>query len=177
MSIKRILVRFSSFLIIMIFGICICIPVHLNAQVLPTWALNPWGNTLGLGRAATPPYTVFNTAAAFSPWVPFTPYPPAPFSHPFLNPVYGYGYGFSASPTYLSPLATIPPTPTIRAAATTITLVLPSATLVPGTVPATSTPVISTTEFAIGLLLTIGHDSGLFYTNPALFWYLVGILY
>ena len=177
MNIKRIIANFYIICIILMLGIFICTSVNLNAQVLPTWALNPWGSTLGLGRAATPPYSIFNTAAAFSPLVPFTQYSPPSFPNPIFNPYYAYGYGFSAAPTYISPIVTTPPAPTVRAAATTISLILPSATLVPGTVPATSTPVISTTEFAIGLLLTIGHDSGLFYTNPALFWYLVGFLY
>ena len=155
------------FFTIIIFVISLCIPFHTNAQTLPIWALNPWGSTLGVGNASTPPYTIYNTAAAYSPWVPFTPYLPAP----VYNPYYSYGYGTVPSPLF------IPPTPSIRNAAATITIILPTATVVPSTAPVAPAPVISTTEFFLGLLLTIGHDSGLFYTNPALFWNIVGILY
>ena len=146
----------------------LCISFHVNAQVLPTWALNPWGNTLGLGNAATPPYTIYNTAAAYSPLVPLIPYPTVV---PTYDPYYAYGYGLTPSP------ALVPPTPSVRTAAATITLVLPTGTVVPGTVPVVSAPIITTTQLFLGLLLTIGEESGLFYTNPALFWYIVGILY
>lgn len=131
-------------LAIVTFVITMCIPVHLNAQILP-------------------PYPYYNPVAA-SPLVPFIP------PLPLYNPYYAYGYGLVPSP------ALIPPAPVVRSAAATITLILPTATLVPATVPVAPAPLISTTQLFLGLLLT-GGESGLFYTNPALFWYIVGILY
>lgn len=157
--------RIINFLIILAI-ICI-IPATLNAQTLPIWALNPWGNVLGIGNASIPPYTIYNTAAAYSPLVPFIPYP----TIPVYNPYYSYGYNYIPSPVYT------PPLPVTRGAAATITLILPTGTLAPSTATVAPAPIISTTQLFLGLLLTIGEESGLFATNPALFWYIVGILY
>ncbi|MGA1823754.1 MAG: hypothetical protein ACMUIP_03750 [bacterium] len=178
--------KFAISFIIVVFLICICIPIISMAQgttilppvpvptagtswvtatvnylpvPLPTWSLNPWGATSGTGNAAIPAYTIYN-ATVLGGLVPFAPLPPVPPPLPF-------------SP---SPLM-IPPVPAIRGAATTTTIALPSPIVAPVLAPVAPAPLITTTQLFLGLLLRIGEESGLFATNPALFWYIVGLLY
>ncbi|MGA1823744.1 MAG: hypothetical protein ACMUIP_03700 [bacterium] len=94
----------------------------------------------------------------------FLPYPPPP-----LMPVF--------NPYYAPVPAIIPPLPVRRANQTTATIALPTPAIVPAALPVAPAPLITTTQLFLGLLLRIGEESGLFATNPALFWYIVGILY
>ena len=98
--------------------------------------------------------------AQFYPFPP--PYPPMPVFTPYYVP---------PAP------ALIPPAPIRSARATTLTVALPSPVVAPALLPVVPAPIISTTQLFLGLLLSIGEESGLFATNPALFWYIVGILY
>ncbi|MGA1869795.1 MAG: hypothetical protein ACMUJM_14765 [bacterium] len=91
------------------------------------------------------------------------PYPAAPIMNPFYFP---------------PPPSLIPPLPVRQAAQTTLlTVALPPPVVTPAAVPVAPAPLITTTQLFLGLLLRIGEESGLFYTNPALFWYIVGLLY
>ncbi|MGA1823747.1 MAG: hypothetical protein ACMUIP_03715 [bacterium] len=86
-------------------------------------------------------------------------------------------------PLYLAPPVyppILPPAPVLfpRAAnQLTATVALPAPALATAALPLAPAPIISTSQLFLGLLLRIGEESGLFATNPALFWYLVGILY
>ncbi|MGA1869793.1 MAG: hypothetical protein ACMUJM_14755 [bacterium] len=78
----------------------------------------------------------------------------------------------------LPPPSLIPPLPVRQAAQTTLlTVALPPPVVATAPLPVVPAPIISTTQLFLGLLLSIGEESGLFYTNPALFWYIVGLLY
>lgn len=188
------------FLLILSFILGICIPVSAIAQTaiilppvpvpppgtswvsatlsylpvtLPTFALTPWGATTGSGSFGTTSYTIYNAlpATALGGFIPFAPlpfYPPMPAYSPF--PAF--------RPLYPSP-AFVPPSPYLRfgAATTTVALALPSPVVAPAPLPVAPVPIISTTQLFLSLLLRIGEESGLFYTNPALFWYIIGLLY
>ncbi|MGA1869790.1 MAG: hypothetical protein ACMUJM_14740 [bacterium] len=94
-----------------------------------------------------------------------------------------YPMGLFPPPPVVTPYAPIlppvlfPPAPTRVAAQLTATVALPTPVVAPAPLPIVPAPIISTTQLFLGLLLRIGEESGLFYTNPALFWYLVGLLY
>ena len=146
------------------FSIGIIIPVCSQAQNLPPWFSTPWGINSGFGYPlgyGIDTFSYYNTAASFSPLIPLTPYSTSIYVPPI--------------PTYTP--AFVPPAPLVRSPAATLTLLLPTGTVIPATAPVAPAPVISTTNLFLGLLLTIGEESGLFVTNPALFWYIVGILY
>ncbi|MGA1869781.1 MAG: hypothetical protein ACMUJM_14695 [bacterium] len=122
---------------------------------LPTWALNPWGATSGTGNFGSTSYNILvPTATVLGGLVPFAPAPVLPPPLPLM----------------------IPPVPTRQAAQLT-TVALPTPVVAAAPLPVAPPPIISTTQLFLGLLLQIGEESGLFYTNPALFWYTVGLLY
>lgn len=97
----------------------------------------------------------------------------------FFPPLFPPPPLFAAPSSFIpSPVLFPPPiVPSRIAATTTVVLALPSPAVVPAALPVAPAPLISTTQLFLGLLLRIGEESGLFATNPALFWYIVGILY
>lgn len=185
--------RIIIYLAIVSFVVCMCIPAIGMAQAtilppvpipppgtswvsatlsylpvtLPTFALTPWGATSGTGSFGTTSYTIYN-ATPLGSLIPFAPLPYYP-QLPVYSPFSAY------RPFYPTP-ALVPPSPIFRTGATT-TIALPSPVVAPAAVPIAPVPIISTTQLFLSLLLRIGEESGLFYTNPALFWYIVGLLY
>ena len=123
-----------------------------------------------------PPVPYYMSAYGYFPPVPF--YSPAYAFTPSIqtNPFTGYA-GILSSP--LTSPVPVPPVPPLvrRAATTTLTLALPSPALATAALPVAPAPLISTTQLFLALLLQIGEHDGWFYTNPAAFWYVVGLLY
>ena len=163
---KKVMYHSLILFVLLFFSMATIIPVCTQAQPLPQWLSTPWGINSGFGYPlgyGIDVFSYYNLAASFSPLVPFSPYPISPY-----NPYTSY-------PNYS--LTFTPPSPIVRNPAATITLILPTGTVTPAAAPVAPAPVISTTNLFLGLLLTIGEESGLFVTNPALFWNIVGILY
>lgn len=163
---KKLIYHFIILFVFLFVSIATINPVCTQAQPLPPWLSTPWGINSGFGYPlgyGIDVFSYYNLAASFSPLVPFTPYPISPYTPYTPFPQY--------SPTFA------PPSPLVRNPAATITIILPTGTVAPAAAPVAPAPIISTTNLFLGLLLTIGEESGLFVTNPALYWNIVGLLY